>query len=377
MLSLPATALVLSLSLQSAPQIEEGTVIPADRYNVEILATDLEQPWNLSWLPSGDMLVTERSGDLRIIRDGEMLPTPVGGIPDLYVEDQSGLFEAEPHPDFAENNLLYLTYAAGTKRNNSLVLARGTFVETDEGGQIENLEVLFTTAPGRRNGYHYGGRIAWAEDGTLFLTSGEGYEYMKQAQSLDNHFGKVLRLTEDGTAAPGNPFEGQDDAMAEIWSYGHRNPQGIALTPEGTIYVNEHGPKGGDELNIITPGTNYGWPVITYGIDYSGAPITPFKEMEGMAQPLFHWTPSIAPSTLLYYQGTDFPEWQGMLMSGSLAYNHIRITDPENPAGEQWELLKERDRRIRDVAVGPDGALYATTENRYSPGGEVLRITPR
>lgn len=360
-----------------APQIDTGTPLPPTDYKVDVVADGLDHPWSMAWLPSGDMLVTERAGRLRVIRDGKLLDAPVEGLPAIHVRSQSGLFEVMLHPDFAENNWVYFSYASGTRRDNTLALARGRFVATAQGGRLDEVEEIFRAAPARDTSAHYGGRMVWLEDGTLLLTSGEGYKYKDKAQTLDNHFGKVLRLNADGSVPADNPFVGRDDALAEIWSYGHRNGQGIVLTPDGTVYSNEHGPRGGDELNEITPGTNYGWPVITYGIDYSGAQISPFKEMKGMAQPLFHWTPSIAPSSLHYYEGGDFPAWDGKLLSGSLSFNHVRIADPRTPAAAQQELLRDRGQRVRDVGQSPSGTLFVATERRNDPtGGEILAILP-
>ncbi|WOI53052.1 PQQ-dependent sugar dehydrogenase [Parvularcula sp. LCG005] len=371
------TALALLLA-GPAPLIETGTAVPADQYGVEVVTSGLDQPWNISFLPSGDMLVVEKVGRLRVIRDGVLMDAPVTGTPEVIVKGQSGFFEAEPHPDFAENNLLYLTYAVGPDKANTLVLARAVYTPTDAGGALSDLEVLFTADAKRNSGGHYGGRIAFADDDTLFLTSGEGYAYKEQAQKLDTHFGKILRLTADGEPAPGNPFISKKGALPEIWSYGHRNPQGIDIAPDGTVYANEHGPRGGDEVNVIEPGTNYGWPAITYGIDYSGAVISPYDELPGMAQPLWYWNPSIAPSSLLYYTGDDFPDWQGKLLSGALAHTHVRIADPNDPGAEQYEILRERKARVRDVAQSPDGRLYVATEDQDDPkGGEILRIVPK
>jgi glucose/arabinose dehydrogenase len=322
------------------------------------------------------MLVTERPGRLRVVRDGVLLDAPVAGVPAVHARKQGGLFEAVPHPDFAANRWLYLTFAMAEGDRNTLALARGRLEETQGGYRLDGVETLFVAEAWRDTNAHYGGRMAWAPDGTLLLTSGEGYTYRLEAQALDSHFGKVLRLTEDGGAAPGNPFVGREDALPDIWSYGHRNPQGIDIAPDGTVYLNEHGARGGDEINIVRPGRNYGWPAVTYGLDYSGARYSPWREGQGTEPPLTYWTPSIAPSSLLVYDGTAFPQWQGRLMSAALAGKHIRIVDPAAPA-DQLELLSGRGDRVRDVAVGPDGELYATTETKEGRGGQVLRIIHR
>lgn len=369
-------AVTAALTFQDAPKIEGGTEVPENSYRIEVVADGLENPWNMSWLPSGDILVTERAGRLRIIRDDALLPTPVEGLPNVYANSQAGLFEVELHPDYDQNGWLYLTYACGSPRSNTLCLARAQFIETEASGRLEKLEVLFEAEARRNSSAHYGGRMAWLPDHTLLLTSGEGYRYKTEAQKLDTHFGKILRLTDTGQPVPDNPFVDQDGALPEIWSYGHRNPQGIVVTPDGTVYSNEHGPKGGDELNHITPGTNYGWPVITYGIDYSGAEITPFTARPGMAQPIWHWTPSIAPSSLLFYDGNNFPQWWGKLMSSALVFKDIRIADPETPDATQEILLAPHEMRVRDLALSPDGTLYVATEKKNRIGGEILRILP-
>ncbi|WP_036767115.1 PQQ-dependent sugar dehydrogenase [Parvularcula oceani] len=377
--------MLLALLLVSAPQ--DGPLPPSAEapsadpaaYAVETVAGGLDHPWDIAFLPgteqgTGDVLVTERPGRLRVIRDGVLLEAPVSGVPAVHAESQAGLFEVSPHPDFAQNGLLYLSFAMPEGDANTLALARGRYVPLPEGGRLEAVEVLFTAEPLRETSAHYGGRIAWLPDGTLLLTSGEGYGYRHQAQDLGSHLGKILRLDETGQAPADNPFSGVPGALPEIWSYGHRNPQGIAVTPSG-VFADEHGPRGGDELNRIDRGANYGWPVASYGLDYSGARITPFTQWEGTEQPLVQWTPSIAPSSLALYDGAMFPQWRGDLLVGALAHRQVRRLDPDAPA-EQEILFEELGARIRDVAVAPDGALWLALEEREGPSGRVVRVTP-
>lgn len=340
-------------------------------YRIETVATGLEHPWSLAFLPDGRMLVTERPGRLRVIENGRLRPTPVAGVPPVFAYSQAGLFEALPARDFARSRVVYLSYAHGDGDANTTRLARARL----EGPALEDLEVLFTAQPMRDTSAHYGGRMAWLPDGTLLLTLGEGYKYRDRAQQLDNHFGKVVRLNADGSAPRDNPFAGRKDALPEIYSYGHRNPQGLVHDAGSRrIYLHEHGPRGGDELNLLAPGRNYGWPAITYGVDYTGAQISPYTGKEGMEQPLVHWTPSIAPAGMTLYTGKLFKDWQGDLFVSALVERSVRrVRLREGRVAGQELLFKEIGERLRDVRTGPDGALYVLTD---APRGRLLKIVP-
>lgn len=354
---------------------------PSAAYTITPVAGGLDHPWSIAFLPGGDMLVTERPGRLRIIRDGKLLPDPVPGVPDVYVKSQAGLFDVVLHPDFANNQTIYLTYASGTTGANATTVARARL----EGDALLDVKVIFKAAPSKDTAVHFGGRMVFLADGTFLLTLGDGFDYREEAQNLMSDLGKIVRLNDDGSIPQDNPFASRTDARPEIWTYGHRNVQAIvrdALT--GHIYAHEHGPKGGDELNLIEPGKNYGWPVITYGLDYSGARISPYTEREGMEQPLVYWVPSIAPSGMTLYTGGKFPRWQGDLFVAALAGKQVRRVDLDDGrvAGEET-LFAELDARIRDVREGPDGALYLLTESNKVMGyfdgdepGAVLRVDP-
>lgn len=344
----------------------------ADAFQVETVASGLEHPWSIAFLPDGRMLVTERAGRLRVISsDRLLLNEAVTGLPEAYVAGQGGLMEVRLHPDFISNGWIYLSLAHGTRRANATQVVRGRL---DGLRWIDN-QVIFTARPTRSTPAHYGARMAFLSDHTLLITVGDGFNYREDAQRLDSHTGTIVRVADDGTVPPDNPFVDDPDALPEIYSYGHRNPQGIIFDPEaGLVWSHEHGPRGGDELNLIRPGENYGWPLATHGIDYSGARISPWVTRPGMVDPLIDWTPSIAPAGMSQYRGELFADWNGDLLVASLVeqtIRRVRIDGRQVTSDEPIDL--NLGRRLRDIQVGPDGALYILTDEKE---GEVLRITP-
>lgn len=346
--------------------------VPADaKYRAVPVAEGLDHPWSLTFMPDGSMLIVELPGHIRVARDGVLSSDFIDGVPSVYFESQGGLFDVLLDPDYAENGLVYLSYAHGTPGENGTRVARAHF----DGLSLNNLEVIFDAQPAKDTPVHYGGRMTFLPDGTLLVTVGDGFDYREQAQKLDSDIGKIVRINRDGSVPADNPFAGREGVRPEIWSYGHRNAQGILYDESsGLVYEHEHGPQGGDEINIIEPGKNYGWPVITHGIDYSGARISPYTEYEGMEQPLLHWTPSIAPAGFTLYRGNVFPQWDGDLFVGALAAKHLRRVDMEDgvPVGQE-ELFGELGQRIREIRTGPDGYLYLVTDGE---NGSVLRIEP-
>ncbi|PCJ69970.1 MAG: glucose dehydrogenase [Rhodobiaceae bacterium] len=343
---------------------------PSIGYQLETIAEDLGFPWDLAFLPDGTVLLTELDGRLRIIRDGVLDPTAITGVPDVYRASQGGLFDVVPHPDFATNQLLYLSYAHGDKSANATRVVRAKF----DGQALSDLEVIFDVSPTKDTPVHYGGRIAFGPDGKLFITTGDGFNYREEAQNLSNTLGVIVRLNDDGSVPSDNPFVGKDGMRPEIYSYGHRSPQGLLVTDAGAVYMSEHGPQGGDEINLIEAGNNYGWPVITYGIDYSGARITPFTQMDGMEQPLKYWVPSIAPANLELYTGDLFAAWQGDFLVAGLVPGDVRRVDMEDGAAVGEEILfAEIGERIRGIQMAPDGSLYILTDG---DSGAVIRVTP-
>ena len=341
-------------------------------YRIETLTEGLQYPWALAFLPDGRMLVTERVGRLRMIEaDGELRDDPIEGVPMGYQDTQAGLMHVALDPEFGSSPWLYLTLAYGKDSANNTRLIRGRLVDD----RLEDVETLFDAHPAKAGGSHYGGRIAFLPDKTLVLTLGDGFDYREQAQNLDNHLGTLVRLTREGKAPADNPFHGRTGMADEIYSYGHRNVQGIAYDSKNDrLLINEHGPKGGDEINLIEAGRNYGWPLATFGLDYTGAQVSPFQSQPETVAPLLHWTPSIAPSALAIYDGQLFPDWQGDLFNAALAakeVRRVRLIDGET--AEQETLFAELDERIRDVQVGPDGALYLLTDG---PQGRLLKVTP-
>jgi len=342
-------------------------------YRVVKIVDGLAHPWGLAFLPGGDMLVTERDGRLRLVRDGKLMPTPVSGLPRMMVGGQGGLLDVALAPNYAENGLIYIAYAGGRPGNAGTEVARGRL--DLEAMTLREVKTIFKVAPKTSGAAHYGGRLQFHPDGTLFITLGDRYSYMDQAQSVENHLGTIVRINPDGSVPEDNPFVGREDAEPEIYTYGNRNVQGIALRPGTmTIWAHEHGPRGGDELNILKPGANYGWPAITYGIDYSGAIISDKTEAPGMEQPVVYWNPSIAPSGMTFYDGDKFPEWRGDIFLGALAHRHLRRLEMDGDmVVAQEELLGELNARIRDVVQGPEGLLYVLTD---AADGQILRLEP-
>lgn len=351
---------------------------PAVDCRVEVVLRGLEHPWSMAWLPNGDMLITERAGRLRLVKNGALVPEPVRGVPEVFASGQGGLMDVSLHPDFATNGVLYLTHSEGTRDANRTVLVRGVY----EGGALRDVETIFGVDQRKAGTQHFGSRIVWLPDGTMLLAVGDGgnppvrYEgdfIRKQAQNLGADLGKIHRLNDDGSAPDDNPFRGREGVEPTIYTYGHRNIQGLARDPEsGRVWATEHGPRGGDEVNLITPGGNYGWPLVTFGREYSGPKISERTSGEGFVDPTLAWVPSNAPSGLAFYTGDKFPRWKGDLFSGALMGQEVRRIhlDGARFVSEQSIAIGQR---VRDVRQGPDGYLYVLTDER---NGQLLRIVP-
>ncbi|MBC7939647.1 MAG: PQQ-dependent sugar dehydrogenase [Chitinophagaceae bacterium] len=347
----------------------------ATDYRVDTVAAGLVHPWSLAFLPDGRLLVTERPGRLRVIEpgaDGRLIlrSAPVQGLPPVMAQGQAGLFDLLLHPAFASNGLLYLSFAHGTTEANHLRVVRARF----DGTQLLDVTPVFTSQPAKKATQHFGGRLAWLPDGTLVLGMGDGNLERTDAQRLHTHLGKLLRINADGTVPRDNPFVGTVGARPEIYSRGHRNPQGLVVAG-GVLYAHEHGSRGGDELNRINAGANYGWPITTGGIDYTYARITPYRNLPGIEPPLLEWTPSVAPAGLAWYDGVLFPAWRGSLFVATLKERSVRrVPMTGGAAGAQEVLFQELGERVRDVRVGADGALYLLSD---SAQGRVLRVRPK
>ena len=359
------------------PQLPQTFDTAVQHIRVSAVATGLANPWSLAFLPNGDMLVTERAGRLRIIRNGVLDPQPISGVPQVRVTALGGLLEVALHPRFAENGLVYLTYAKGRESNvSTTALARGRL----KGTALEEVRDIFVANTWSSSATNFGGRIAFDRAGFLYLTVGERQE-QDRAQKGDDHGGKVLRLRDDGSVPPDNPFVGKTGYLPEIYSLGHRSPQGLAMNPEtGAIWENEHGPLGGDEINIILPGRNYGWPLVTFGTDYDGKKISDLTWRSDLEAPLMYWVPSIAISGMAFYMGDKFPNWKGNAFVGSMfegrtrATGHLRrLTFEQGRPIQREPILTELHQRIRDVRSGPDGLIYLLTDE--NPGA-VLKIEP-
>lgn len=377
--ALNAAALVCALPAVAQTPVQRSAY---HDYRVVTVADSLENPWSMAFLPGGDMLISERPGRLRIVRNGKLLPTPVPGLPTLRGGGQGGLLDVVPHPSFATNRLIYFSYAkpsADTMQGTTAV-ARARF----ENDRLTNVQEIFEAKVWSAGRGHHGSRLAFDRNGFLFISLGDrqvppsGNLEAHPAQDLSNHFGTIVRLHDDGRVPTDNPFVSGAGALPEIWTYGHRNVQGLAIHPEtGDVWATEHGPQGGDELNLIQPGKNYGWPVIGFGVNYrTGAAIHSGTHREGMEQPLHVWVPSIATSGLLFYTGDKFPGWRGNLFVGGMAGEVlVRLTlDGRRVMNE--ERLVQRMGRIRDVRQGPDGYIYLAIDNRQGGKTPIVRLEP-
>ena len=341
-------------------------------FRIVTVADGLKNPWGLAFLPSGDLLLSEWSGGLRLVRDGRVSPT-LEGVPPVVSNDgrAAGLLGIAVHPEFERNGLIYLCYLHGSMNSNVSRIARGRLT----GNALVDIEVVFEGDDRAREFHHSGCRLVWADDGRLFATFGDRRHLMSESQNLASTTGTIIRIDDEGAVPDDNPFVGRDDARPEIWAYGLRNVQGIVLHPATReLWFSEHGPLGGDEVNILRRGSNYGWPIATYGIDYDRTIITEHVQLPGVVGPLFYWRPSTAPSGLAFYTGEHFPAWRGDLFMGSLADRRlIRMELNGDRILFQEPLLAELDRRIRDVVMGPDGYLYLLTD---ADPGAVLRLEP-
>lgn len=370
-LAFTAIALAATVAAASAQTFKSS----AGPLAVETVAKALVHPWALAFLPDGIMLVTERPGRMRLVtRDGK-LSGPLGGVPKVYASGQGGQLDVILDRNFRQNQTIYFSYAEPFDGGGRTALARA---KLDAGGTpgLSDVKVIYRQAGPASRGNHFGGRIVQGADGNLFVSNGEHFTGRDMAQTLDNHLGKIVRITPDGAAPKDNPFVGKAGALPEIWSYGHRNPQGLAINPaDGTLWEQEHGARGGDEINVIAKGKNYGWPLVSYGINYDGSKVgTGRQQAPGIVDPVWNWTPSIAPSGMTFYTGDLFPAWKGNLFNGALKFQLLsRIEIKDGKALKEERLLQGLNERIRDVRQGPDGALYLLTDNN---DGRILRISP-
>ena len=339
---------------------------------VETVADGLQHPWGLAFLPDGRMLVTERPGRMRVVTPDGKVSAPVAGMPKVFARGQGGLLDVAVDRGFSQNRIIYFCYAEPSDSGARTTLARARLADEP---YVENLRVIFRQEGPLSTGNHFGCRIVQMPDNNLFLTMGDHFSPRDEAQNLANHLGKIVRVAPDGSVPNDNPFAGRRGAKPEIWSYGHRNSQGAALNPSsGKLWMHEHGPRGGDEINIPQAGKNYGWPVIGFGVDYSGAKIHEGTSKPGMEQPIRQWTPVIAPSGMAFYTADLFPQWKNNLFIGGLvAQALVRLELDGDRVTKEERLLQDLHQRIRDVRAGPDGALWLLTD---SSNGRLLRLTP-
>jgi glucose/arabinose dehydrogenase len=349
---------------------ENGKLAGPQKFTVDTLSNQLSNPWGIAFLPDGRILVTERAGEIRIFKDDKLLDEKIEGVPAVFAEGQGGLLDIKIHPDYATNGWIYLTFAKPMDGGAATTVARAKL----SGNTLTEYNELFSAEPVVNSGVHFGSRVVFDGNGHIFLSCGERGN-MQNAQNLGNHLGKVLRLNDDGSVPADNPFVGRADAKPQIWSYGHRNPQGLYYdNSSGKLWELEHGPKGGDELNNVEKGKNYGWPVITYGINYDGTPITDQTAKDGMEQPVTYWVPSIAPCGMTKITSNKFPGWQNNFFVGALALQHLaRVEVDANGKYVGQEKLLDQVARMRMIAESPDGFIYVATETP----GMLLKILPK
>lgn len=367
------SALSLCVALWQ-PAYGQTAATERHQVNATTVAEGLNFPWGLAFLPNGDALITEKSGSLRRVSPNGAISAPIKGVPDVVYKSQGGLLDVAIDPNFADTPWVYLSYAEADPAGgdgNSTAVARGKL----NGNALTDVTVIFRGAPKYKSGAHFGSRLVFSPQGHLFITLGDRYSAMDDAQTLDNHHGKVVRIWPDGSIPKDNPFVRDDGALDAIWSYGHRNVQGAAIHPEtGALWTVEHGPKGGDEINIPEAGKNYGWPIATYGVDYDGSVISDQTHAEGTVQPHYYWVPSIATSNMIFYTGDMFPAWQGDALIAALKGAKVARLDldGERVMHEESLFAELVQQRIRDIAQGPDGAIYLITDDR---NGRFIRIT--
>jgi glucose/arabinose dehydrogenase len=356
------------------PAVAQTFPSSAGNLSLETIARGLDRPWALAFLPDGKLLVTEKPGRMRIVTpDGKVSP-PLANVPQVRASGQGGLHDVVLDRDFASNKTIYFCFAEPASGGGRTSMARARLSD-GEASQLDDVKVIFRQEGPLSSGNHFGCRIVQGRDGNFWLTMGDHGAYRNEAQNLANHIGKIVRITPDGAVPQDNPFVGRSDAKPEIWSYGHRNSQGAALHPQtGKLWMHEHGPRGGDEVNIPLAGKNYGWPVIGYGIDYSGMKIHEATAKPGMEQPIKYWVPSIAPAGMTFYAADLFPAWKGSLFVGALAGQMlVRLSLDGEKVVKEERLLERLGERIRDVRQGPDGAIWLLTD---AGNGRVLRVTP-
>ncbi len=363
----------------NSPLISQGNVAVASNFRTTTITEGLERPWSMAWLPDGTILITERVGRLRTIRDGVLDPQPIEGVPEVFAVGQGGLMDVSIHPNFADNRLVYLTYSHGSRSANHTRVARATF----DGSALQNLEVIFEVSQTKSDGQHFGSRIVWLPDNTMLVAIGDGGNpplqldgdlIRKQAQNLNSHLGKVVRLNDDGSIPTDNPFVDSTDADAAVWSYGHRNIQGMTFdSVNNRLWSTEHGARGGDELNLVEAGENYGWPEVTYSQEYAGGEISSERSRAGMVDPKVVWLSTTAPSGLAIYTGDRFSQWQGDLFAGGLISRDVRRIDLDGEGNVLGEESISIGQRVRDVRQSPDGMVYIPTDEQ---NGALISIEP-